>query len=236
MLTCIRYEKSRPDKIIEVKRALGSLLDSAGHRDMLLMVDDLLRYAGASIRTSDLYGKDGAGGFILSKLSSLARANMGGMDDVMPALTRHKPLIVEILDQLAKGKLRKDVPSNQQQGASQRDTYPYVHGTEPTPGPGGSAPRFSTVIVFVIGGVTYEEAAAVAAINAGQASLGTNSLVPGSSSSSSSGGAGATAPFKIILGGSTIHNAHSFLAELQRFSGGSGGNVNVDIGAGVDLR
>jgi hypothetical protein len=232
MLTCIRYEKSRPDKIIEVKRALGSLLDSAGHRDMLLMVDDLLRYAGATIRTSDLYGKDGAGGFILSKLSSLARANMGGMDDVMPALTRHKPLIVEILDQLAKGKLRKDAPSNQQQGASQRDTYPYVHGTEPTPGPGGSAPRFSTVIVFVIGGVTYEEAAAVAAINAGQASLGTNSLV------SSGGNAGATAPspFKIILGGSTIHNAHSFLAELQRFSGGSGGNVNVDVGAGVDLR
>ena len=51
---------------------------------------------------------------------------------------------------------------------------------------------------------------------------------------------GATAPFKIILGGSTIHNAHSFLAELQRFSGGGsgggGGTVNVDMGAGVDLR
>jgi len=234
MLACIRYEKSRPDKIVEVKRALGSLLDSAGHRDMLLMVDDLLRYAGASTRTSDLYGKDAAGGFILSKLSSLARAGMGGMDDIMPALTRHKPLIVDLLDQLARGKLRKDSAGGSQQSGPQKDAYPYVHGTEPTPGPGGSAPRFSTVIVFVIGGVTYEEAAAVAAINAGQMALGA-----ASSGSVGAGATGATAPFKIILGGSTIHNAHSFLAELQRFSGGSsggGGTVNVDMGAGVDLR
>lgn len=235
MLACIRYEKSRPDKIVEVKRALGSLLDSAGHRDMLLMVDDLLRYAGASTRTSDLYGKDAAGGFILSKLSSLARAGMGGMDDIMPALTRHKPLIVDLLDQLARGKLRKDSAGGNQQGGPQKDAYPYVHGTEPTPGPGGSAPRFSTVIVFVIGGVTYEEAAAVAAINAGQMALGA-----ASSGGVGAGATGATAPFKIILGGSTIHNAHSFLAELQRFSGGGsgggGGTVNVDMGAGVDLR
>ena len=232
MLCIVRYERSKPDRVAEVKRCLGQMLEQAGHRDMLLLVDDLLRYAGAGVRTCDLYGKEalGHGGAFLSKLTSIARsAGMGGgdgMDAVMPQLTRHKPLVVDILDQLARGRLRKDAA-----GGNARDAFPYVHGTEPTPGPGGSAPRFSTVVVFVVGGVTYEEASSVAAINSGALVIG-----GGSTSGSAGSPASAGAPFRVILGGTSVHNSHSFLAELQRaFGSGGGGEARVDVGAGAGL-
>ena len=110
-----------------------------------------------------------------------------------------------------------------------------MHGTEPAPGPGGSAPRFSTVVVFIVGGCTYDEAAIVAGINAGTISIGGAAGSAGSAAAA----APATPPFRVILGGTAIHNSKTFLAELQALAsgGGGGGSVSVGVaGAGVDLR
>ncbi len=114
-----------------------------------------------------------------------------------------------LLDALAKGKLP-------------RSTFPFV-GAEPPPG------KISTVVVFVVGGITFEEAAKVAAINAGTLQVGGGSAgTPGSTA----GGAYAP-PFRVVIGGTTIHNSKTFLAELQRMTG----SVAVDMGSGVgDLR
>lgn len=71
-------------------------------------------------------------------LPSLLRAQ--GVSGVENVLTQHQPLLVSLLDQLAKGRLPKAA-------------FPYV-GAEPSV-------RVSSVIVFIVGGVTFEEAAKV---------------------------------------------------------------------------
>lgn len=82
--------------------------------------------------------------------------------------TQHVPLLIQTLDAAFKGKLRES-------------SFPGT-GTIPT-----AAPR--SILVFVVGGVTYEEATKVAEMN-------------------SSG-------IKVVLGGTTVHNSNTFLSELR---------------------
>ena len=77
--------------------------------------------------------------------------------------TQHKPLLFSILDQLIKGKLKEA-------------SYPYL-------GTGQLKDRPQDIIVFIIGGCTYEEALAVHNFNR---------TMPG---------------VRIVLGGTTIHNS-----------------------------
>jgi len=82
--------------------------------------------------------------------------------------TQHVPLLINTLDAALKGKLREAVFPSVGQAVS-------------------AVPR--SIVVFVIGGITYEECAKVAELN-------------------SSG-------IKVILGGTTIHNSNTFLSELR---------------------
>ena len=63
-------------------------------------------------------------------------------------------------------------------------------------GGGSTRDKPQDIIVFIIGGATYEEAKMVAEINAS---------VPG---------------VRVVLGGTTIHNAQSFLEEVEDAVGG----------------
>ena len=112
---------------------------------------------------------------------------------------QHSPLLSETLDLLAKGKLREA-------------QFPSVTG--------GGGGRPSTVIVFMVGGATYAEAAKVAEFNAGN-----------------------DAGMHVLLGGTSMQNSKSFLGELRkgfsafarerRGSGGLGAVVSDDRGAGA---
>ena len=131
--------------------------------------------------------------------------------------TQHSPYVVSLLGDLAKGRLKP------------RD-FPY---TGADPGPGA---RFGTVIVFYVGGFTYEEAAKVAAINEGKLPLGGTSGGGGAAGGTVS--AGVAAPFRVILGGTSIHSSQSFIAELMSTrdgGGGAGGGhySSVDVGSGT---
>lgn len=66
-------------------------------------------------------------------------------------------------------------------------SYPFVEGAAP---PTAMRDRPQDVIVFMVGGATFEEARYIAMLNAAS---------PGS---------------RIILGGTTIHNSQSFMQEL----------------------
>ncbi|KAM3825097.1 vacuolar protein sorting-associated protein 45 isoform 2-T2 [Vipera latastei] len=85
--------------------------------------------------------------------------------------TQHQPLLHETLDQLIKGKLK----DNQ---------YPYL-------GPSSLRDRPQDIIVFIIGGATYEEALTV---------YNLNRTTPG---------------VRIVLGGTTVHNTRGFLEEVS---------------------
>lgn len=155
---------------------------------------------GARPRVGDLFGDRST----LSRLASLARASLRGVDNVY---TRHTPLLVQTVEAALKGKL------------SQQD-YPYVGGGGGDSG-GGVGGGFSAspgaptpsqqqqpqqqhlprlVVLFVVGGTTFEEAAAVAEINAAAAR--------------GEGPAGATGA-RVLLGGTGVLNSSAFLRTVE---------------------
>lgn len=88
---------------------------------------------------------------------------------IMQVYTQHVPLLINTIDSALKGKLRE--------------------ASFPSVGSGGTTVAPKAVVVFVVGGVTYEEATKVHEIN--------------------------KSGVKVILGGTCIHNSSSFLAELR---------------------
>ena len=109
-----------------------------------------------------------------------------------------------LLDHLARGRLRTDhYPF---MGATQQQTQQLTQQVRGTNFAfegfliKASMMRVRDVIVFTIGGVTYEESAAVHQLNR---------------QSSSSGSA--TQPLNVILGGTHVHNARSFIEQVLLF-------------------
>lgn len=91
------------------------------------------------------------------------------MDNVY---TQHSPRLEVTLQELIKGRLREQ-------------QYPFVEGG------GSTRDKPQDIIVFMVGGATYEEAKLVATVNA---------TVQG---------------IRVVLGATSIHNSHSFLDEVD---------------------
>ena len=82
-----------------------------------------------------------AGGGIISSLGKKIASSLNGVENVY---TQHQPLLYYILESIVKGKLKDSA-------------YPPI-----TSGSGGAASTIpSEVIVFIIGGATFEEATKV---------------------------------------------------------------------------
>ncbi|XP_059631647.1 vacuolar protein sorting-associated protein 45 homolog [Cornus florida] len=127
------------------------------------LVQFLLKQAGVDKRTGDLFGN--------RDLFNIARNVARGLKGVENVYTQHQPLLFQTMESITKGRLR-DVE------------YPYV-GNHFQQG------RPQEVVVFIVGGTTYEESRAVALQNA------TNSGV------------------RFILGGSAVLNSKRFLKDLE---------------------
>lgn len=125
-------------------------------------IDNILDYAGSHARQSNLFSVENA-----VKVTKRFFKGLSGVDNVY---TQHKPVLHETLEELLKGRLRDNL-------------YPFIgHGSNERP---------QDIIVFMIGGCTYEESLTVHSFNRNY---------PGTS---------------IVLGGTTVHNSDSFLAEVQ---------------------
>ncbi|WFD36917.1 vacuolar protein sorting-associated protein 45 [Malassezia cuniculi] len=160
-----RYPGAQTQSILTLARANGvSDADAA-------LADALLGLCGADSRQGDLFAH--------TTLFSRGKSALTGLRGVDNVYTQHSPQLATTLDSLFRGKLRT--------GA-----YPFASTpTQDVPAtviPGGQCVRPRDVIVFVIGGATYEEARSVALLN-------------GES--------------HVILGGTTIHNSTSFLAMVR---------------------
>lgn len=127
------------------------------------LVSAVLEFGGKRVRDSDLFSPKDA--------VAITKQFFKGLKGVENVYTQHQPLLLETLDKLIKGKLKDN-------------TYPYV-------GPSTLRDRPQDIIVFIVGGATYEEALAV---------YNLNRTTPG---------------VRIILGGTAIHNTKSFLEEVQ---------------------
>eukprot|EP00850_Spirogloea_muscicola_P023855 SM000396S15199 [mRNA] locus=s396:44490:49414:+ [translate_table: standard] len=134
------------------------------------LIYTLLRLCGAEHRTGDLYGNRD----LFNRARNMARG-LKGVDNVY---TQHQPLLSQTIESLVRGRLR-DID------------YPFV-------GDHFQQARPVEVVVFIVGGTTYEEARAVALHNAS--------------------GAGT----RILLGGTGVLNSSSFLADLVELHEGEG--------------
>lgn len=143
---------------------LKNLLRKRGISEQQLSnIVNILEYAGSHARQSDLFNVENA-----VKITKRFFKGLSGVENVY---TQHKPLLHETLEDLLKGRLKENL-------------YP-IFGNYLSNG------RPQEIIIFMVGGVTYEESLTVHAFN---------KTYPGT---------------KIILGGTTIHNSKSFLDEIE---------------------
>lgn len=156
--------------------ALLDLLAVAGglSRHRINLIPKLLTYA-SSIQT----GQPGAAGglpdlfqpaqSIFSEARSRFNRGLKGVDNVY---TQHSPRLENTLQDLIKGRLSSNA-------------FPFVEGG------GQTKDKPQDIVVFIIGGATYEEAKMVAQVNASS---------PG---------------VRVVLGGTGVHNSTSFLEEVE---------------------
>ncbi|XP_072138855.1 vacuolar protein sorting-associated protein 45 [Mobula birostris] len=145
---------------------LSSLLQTMSHRRIpetyRQLVTGIVEYGRIKVSSDDLVTPKDAVAF--------TKQFFKGFKGVENVYTQHQPRLHDTLDQLLKGKLKSN-------------DYPFLGNTV-------LRDRPQDVVVFLIGGATYEEAQTVYNLNR------TN---PG---------------VRIVLGGTTIHNTKSFLEEL----------------------
>ena len=143
VLYALHYEQKPGSKLSSV---LSALRDRGISEDMLNIVNLFLRYLSLSPfslrfspsneRTGDLFGGSGLGGLV----SGLAKSIKGNSN----IYTQHQPLLQDVLSQIKKNKL------------SETD-YPFEGAS------GNGTPN--VVVVFYVGGTTYEEAHVVSEWN-----------------------------------------------------------------------
>uniref|UniRef100_A0A671P1Y3 Vacuolar protein sorting-associated protein 45 n=1 Tax=Sinocyclocheilus anshuiensis TaxID=1608454 RepID=A0A671P1Y3_9TELE len=154
---------------------LPSLMEELNRKGVLernrKMIQAVVEYGGKRIRGSELVAPTDA--------VAITKQFFKGLKGVENVYTQHQPLLHDTLDQLIKGRLKDS-------------QFPYV-------GPSSLRDRPQDIIVFIIGGATYEEALTV---------YNLNRTMPG---------------VRIVLGGTIIHNTKSFLEEVM-LSVGSGGD------------
>ncbi|KAL6067570.1 vacuolar protein sorting-associated protein 45 [Balamuthia mandrillaris] len=163
MLYALRYEENSSNKITQF---IEKLFDCGLDEDQVGLISALTAYAGASQRSGDLFGNSN----LLRIARSSIRRGLKGIDNIY---TEHQPLLRDILESVMAGRMREA-------------DYPYIIGSP-------SKERPENVIVFIVGGATYEEAFTVHQMNKDT-----------------------TYGCSIILGGTTIHNSKSFFAELAQ--------------------
>ncbi|XP_046963784.1 vacuolar protein sorting-associated protein 45 [Vanessa cardui] len=145
--------------------ALGALVAALRARGDAAPPVLALEYGGAHARQSDLFG--------LQDAAKITKRLFKGLSGVENIYTQHTPLLKDTLEDLIKGKLRENL-------------YPVVGGDYL---PSGKRPQ--DIIVFIVGGATYEESLCVHQIN---------QAYPG---------------VRVVLGGTTIHNSASYLEEIR---------------------
>ncbi|XP_041972438.1 vacuolar protein sorting-associated protein 45 [Aricia agestis] len=122
----------------------------------------VLEHCGAHARQSDLFG--------LQDAAKITKRLFKGLKGVENIYTQHSPLLRDTLEEALRGRLREQ-------------HYPTLGGAAPQARP-------QDLIVFIVGGCTYEEALCVQQLRRAH-------------------------PARVLLGGTTVHNSASFLQEVR---------------------
>ncbi|RDW89439.1 putative vacuolar protein sorting protein VpsB [Coleophoma cylindrospora] len=167
-LYSLRYEK-HPSNALPI---LVDLLSAAGNvsQRRVDLVAKLLAYHSSLQQTQSTGGISDM--FESAGIFSGARDRFKGLKGVENVYTQHSPRLELTLQNMIKGKLREQ-------------QYPFVEGG------GSTRDKPQDIILFMVGGITFEEAKTVSQINASS---------PG---------------IRIVIGGTCIHNSTTFLEEME---------------------
>ena len=160
MLFALRFETSSSSSV----RSMTALLRRRGGEREARLVQSLQRHAGANARKGDLFAEQN------SSTKNLTGKLFKGLKGVENVYTQHSPLLKQLAEDVVRGKLRAA-------------TFPSLTPTDT------SRPA-ATVIVFVIGGFTYQEAHAVYQLNS---QLGA----------------------QVLLGGTSVLNSAAFVEQVE---------------------
>nr|POE56805.1 vacuolar protein sorting-associated protein 45 [Quercus suber] len=155
--------------LLELLAAVGGL-----SRHRINLIPKLLNYA-SSLQSSQQTASGGLPDLFnpAQNIFSEARSRFNrGLSGVENVYTQHSPRLLNTLQELIKGRLNMS-------------TYPFVEGG------GQTKDKPQDVIVFMVGGTTYEEAKMVAQVNASS---------PG---------------VRLVLGGTGVLNSSTFLEEME---------------------
>jgi len=178
LLYAIKYEQQK-NNIQTLKSLYRDKASDDLSRKRIVAVDALLTYAGQAVRMdqSSVTGK------LLDRVRGLLGSGLRGVENVY---TQHKPALSYILDALLKRSLKTSL-------------YPYIDGTP-------ESKAHDDIFIFIIGGVTFEEADAVFNFNKDN-------------------------DVRFFLGGSCIHNSTTFIEDILSDSA-----VDLDDFKETDLR
>lgn len=168
ILYALRYQKTQTNNIASL---ITLALENGVRKEDARLVYAVLNIAGADHRQDDLYSTE--------SLLALGRSALKGLKGVENVYMQHTPHLSETLENLFKGKLKEN-----------------SHAFLESAGPNAGLQRPQDVIIFMIGGTTYEEARTVALLNH-------------DSTAGSTGGA------RLLLGGTCVHNSSSFLEMVE---------------------
>lgn len=176
LLYALRYEND--SYILNLK---DELRKSGIEEAQVEIVDALLNHAGTKRRGSELFQQKN----LLQMAKNVVQRSFKGVPNVY---TQHTSHVTSVVEALLKGRLRETqytfVPNN---------TATYSATQQRYSGSSSSTDRPTEILVFIVGGATYEEAC-----NLHQLAIQHNC--------------------RIVLGGTTIHNSKTFLADVAQLS------------------
>lgn len=166
MLYALRYEERSGNQTDALKRSLSTRGDNTLNASKIQLIDTILEYGGAAKRGGDLYGQQ------KGLFQTLTKNLTKGVNGVENVYTQHKPMLAELLDNLIKGKLKESQYPYAREGVSQKG-------------------KATDVMIFMVGGITYEEGTIVREFNKSQ-----------------------NGKLRVVLGGPHVHNSKSYMEEL----------------------
>ncbi|KAI0695976.1 Sec1-like protein [Cytidiella melzeri] len=170
MLYALRYQKSQANSVASL---ITLALENGVSREDARLVYVILNIAGSDQRQEELFSAE--------TLLAKGRSALKGLKGVENVYMQHTPHLSQTLENVLKGRLRDA-------------TFPFLEGA----GPNAGLQRPQDVIVFMVGGTTYEEARTVSLLN--QESSANGSYTPGT---------------RILLGGTYVHNSSSFVEMIR---------------------
>jgi vacuolar protein sorting-associated protein 45 len=198
LLYALRYETTGNLHMVQ-----SAMSKNGVPAEMVQFIPLLLRYGGQKSRGPGLYSGgilSGESSNMLSKMTKSFMTSVQGIDNVY---AQHVPLVMDTIQAVLKGKLSSkthpfvyDAHAASSSNASLRRSGSgngSSHGVSSSSGSSSEGVIPQEILVFMVGGITYEEGTKVYELN--------ETLKPRG--------------IQIVLAGSTVHNSTSFLDELK---------------------